>query len=156
MATTTIKATDEGERRWFYGGGTHTWKITEADSGGTVSAFEDAMTQGKNTPWHCHPDSDEVTYLIEGECLINVDGDERIMGAGGMWFVPRGTNHAFTVLSPTARILAFQIPGTASRFYWDASEPAGEGEGPVDFDRIGQVAQATGATTVLGPPPFTH
>jgi hypothetical protein len=49
-----------------------------------------------------------------------------------------------------------QVPGTAARFYWDASEPAGDGEGPVDFDRIGQVAQATGATTVLGPPPFTH
>ena len=73
-----------------------------------------------------------------------------------MWFVPRGTNHAFTVLSPTARVLAVQVPGTAARFYWDASEPAGDGEGPVDFDRIGQVAQATGATTVLGPPPFTH
>ena len=156
MATATIKAEGEGERRWFYGGGTHTWKITEADSGGMVSAFEDDMTQGKNTPWHCHPDSDEVTYLIAGECRVNVDGDERVVEAGGMWFVPRGTHHAFTVLSPTARILALQIPGTAARFYWDASEPAGEGEGPVDFARIGQVAQATGATTVLGPPPFTH
>ena len=36
MATATIKAAGEGERRWFYGGGTHTWKVTEADSGGTV------------------------------------------------------------------------------------------------------------------------
>ena len=154
MATATIKATGEGERRWFYGGGIHTWKVTEADSGGTVSAFEDEMTQGKSTPWHCHPDSDELTYLLEGECRVNVDGDERVVGAGGSWFVPRGTNHAFTVLSPFARVLACQVPGAAARFYWDASEPAGDLDGPVDFDRVRDVAANTGATNLLGPPPF--
>ena len=68
---------------------------------------------------------------------------------------PRGVSHAFTVRSPTARILAFQVPGSSQAFYWDASEPAGaEGDGPVDFGRIQEVAATTGATNVLGPPPF--
>ena len=154
MAKPTIKVAGEGERRWFYGGGIHTWKVTRTESDSTVSAFEDAMTRGKHTPWHRHPDSDEITYLLEGECRVNVDGDERVVGTGGMWFVPRGTDHAFTVLSPTARILALQVPGSAAQFYWDASEPAGEQDGPVDFARIQEVARSTGATTVLGPPPF--
>lgn len=153
-ANPTIKATGEGERRWFCGGGTHIWKVTEADSDGSVACFEDEMTAGKMTPWHCHPDSDEVSYLLDGECLVNIDGQKKRVGAGGMWFVPRGTSHAFTVLSPTARVLAVLIPGTAARFYWEASEPAGEEDGAVDFDRIGEVATATGVTTVLGPPPF--
>ena len=151
-----IRAAGEGERRWFYGGGIHTWKVTEADSGGSFFLFEDELTQGKNTPWHCHPDSDETVYLLDGEVDVNVDGEERRDGAGGMWMVPRGVSHAFTVVSPTARMLAFQTPGRAARFYWDASEPAGEHAGPVDFDRIRAVAQATGATTVLGPPPFAN
>ena len=37
-----------------------------------------------------------------------------------------------------------------------ASEPAiaTNSDGPVDFARVGQIAQATGATEILGPPPF--
>jgi hypothetical protein len=53
--------------------------------------------------------------------------------------------------------LSFQTPGDAQSFYWDASEPATNGDtGPVDFARVRSVATATGATTVLGPPPFTE
>lgn len=156
MATPTIKAADEGERRWFYGGGTHVWKVTEAESDGAISCLEDELTAGKMTPWHCHPHSEELTYLLEGECLVNIDGEERRVGAGATWFVPRGVSHAFTVLSPTARVFAIQTPGTAGRFYMEASEPAGEGDGPVDFDRIREVAMATGITDVQGPPPFAR
>ena len=154
MATPTIKAAGEGERRWFYGGGIHTWKVTEADSSGSIAMMEDVMTQGKMTPWHCHPDSDELIYLLEGECRVNIDGDERVVSAGSTWFTPRGVSHAFTVTSATAKVLAVMIPGTAARFYYDASEPAGELDGAVDFDRIREVALATGATDVQGPPPF--
>lgn len=154
MATPTIKAAGEGPRRWFYGGGTHTWKVTGDDSDGAISVFEDVMASGKSTPWHAHPESDEVTYLIDGECLVRVGDDERIVSSGGTWFVPRGVEHAFTVRSPTARILAVQTPGTAGRFYWEASEPAGDEEGELDFARLGEVARSTGVTTVLGPPPF--
>jgi hypothetical protein len=87
---------------------------------------------------------------------VKVGDDERRVDAGGMWFVPRGTSHAFTVLSPKARTLTVLSPGTAARFYWDASEPAGDEEGAVDFDRIREVAQATGVTNVQGPPPFAR
>lgn len=155
MAAPGIKAAGEGERRWFFGGGLHTWKVTEADGDGALSVIEDEMTQGKMTPWHAHPDSDEFSYLIEGECRVKVGDDERLVAAGGTWFVPRGVSHAFTVVSPTARLLAMQVPGTAARFYWDASEPAGDVDGAVDFDRIRAVAVATGATEIQGPPPFS-
>ena len=154
MAAPTIRAAGEGERRWFYGGGIHTWKVTQADSGGSVALMEDVMTQGKMTPWHCHPDSDELIYLLEGECRVNIDGHEQVLGAGSTWFTPRGVSHAFMVVSPTARVLACMIPGTAAEFYWGASEPAGDEDGSVDFDRIREVALATGATEVQGPPPF--
>jgi len=155
-ATPVMRSAGQGERRWFCGGGTHTWKVTSEQSDGAFFLFEDELTQGKMTPWHCHPDSDEMVYVLEGEVDVNVDGDQRRIAAGGMWMTPRGVAHAFTVVSPTARLLAFQSPGSAQPFYWDASEPAtDEGAGPVDFDRIRSVATATGATNVLGPPPFS-
>jgi quercetin dioxygenase-like cupin family protein len=150
-----MRTAGEGDRRWFYGGGTHTWKVSSQDSNGAFFLFEDELSQGKMTPWHCHPDTDETVYVLEGEVVVNVDGKEQRLDAGGMWMTPRGVAHAFTVVSPTARLLSFQTPGTAQAFYWDASEPATNGDaGPVDFDRIRSVAAATGATTVLGPPPF--
>jgi quercetin dioxygenase-like cupin family protein len=151
-----IRAAGEGDRRWFYGGGVHTWKVHSEESGDALFLFEDEMTQGKMTPWHCHPDSDETVYVLEGEVDLNLNGQEARVGAGGMWMSPRGVNHAFTVVSPTARLLSFQTPGSAEAFYWGASEPAGETDGAVNFDRIREVAAETGATNVLGPPPFAR
>jgi quercetin dioxygenase-like cupin family protein len=153
-ATPLIRHAGEGERRWFYGGGLHTWKVTEEESGGVFMLFEDEMTAGKVTPWHSHPDHDELIVLLEGECVVNIDGNKQTVKSGGMWMAPRGTPHAFAVVSPSARLLALQTPGSAQAFYYGASEPATDEDGPVDFDRIGAVAAATGVTKVLGPPPF--
>jgi len=153
-----VRKAGEGDQRWFSGGGLHTWKVTTEESDGAFFLFEDELTEGKMTPWHCHPETDETIYVLEGELDVNVDGDERRITAGGMWLAPRGVAHAFTVLSPVARLLSFQVPGRAQSFYWDASTATTDGDrGPVDFDRVREVAAATGATTVLGPPPFvTH
>ena len=67
---------------------------------------------------------------------------------------PRGVSHAFTVVSPTARLLSIVTPGSAGAFYYGASEPAGDEAGAVDFDRIRAMAASTGITDVQGPPPF--
>ena len=155
MTKAIIRQAGEGERRWFSGGGIQTWKVTPDDGNGSFFLFEDEMTQGKMTPWHAHPTSDELAYLLEGAVDLKIADTEARVEAGGMWMVPRGTPHAFTVVSPTARILALQSPGESGRFYWDASEPLDESAAQaVDFDRIREVAESTGATKVLGPPPF--
>ena len=61
-----IRAAGEGERRWFYGGGVHTWKCTAEETGGAFALLEDVMTEGKTTPLHRHPDCDEAVYVLEG------------------------------------------------------------------------------------------
>ena len=66
--------------------------------------------------------------MLEGEILTHGAGVERRVGKGGTIFNPRGVEHAFVVLSEVA--------------------------GPVDFRRVGEAAAATGATEILGPPPF--
>src|SRR5436190_22015665 len=106
-----IRAAGEGDKRSFLGGGLHTWKLTTDDTGGAFFLLEDVMTQGKCTPLHRHPEADETVYLLEGEILVNVDGHESQIGAGGMAFTPRGVPHAFLVVSEFARVLTFQTPG---------------------------------------------
>lgn len=149
-----VRAEGEGERRWFFGGGLHTWKATAEETDGAFFVFEDSLTRGKTTPLHRHPDQDEMVYVIEGEILYSGSGTERRVARGGTIVTPRGIAHAFVVVSETARLLFLQTPGSGQAFYRQASEPAGEVDGPVNFAKIGEAAKQTGATEVLGPPPF--
>jgi quercetin dioxygenase-like cupin family protein len=154
-----VRGKGEGEKLWFYGGGVHTWKVTAQETDGSLTVFEDALVRGKVTPLHHHPDHDEVVYVIEGEILIHRDGGDRRVGPGSLIVTPRGVTHAFLVLSETARLLVLDTPGAVGEgFYRSASVPldaSGEA-GPVDFGRIAEAAKATGATVIVGPPPFAR
>ncbi len=155
-----IRADGEGDRRWFFGGGVHTWKVRAHESNGAFLLFEDSMTGGKATPLHTHPDSDETAVVLEGEILMHVDGANHRIGAGGIGVAPRNVPHAFLVLSESAKVLFLHTPGCCEAFYWGASEPlptdgdAALAEGIVDFGRIRASAQANGGIVLLGPPPF--
>jgi quercetin dioxygenase-like cupin family protein len=152
----TVRDSGEGERRWFSGGGSHTWLATAEETGGAFLLFEFVGEQGKVTPVHIHPASDETFYILDGEILLDLDGTRRSLATGGVVVIPRGVPHAFMVASPTTRFLTLQTPGTDEAFYRLASEPAPEGSEPipVDFDRIRAAAAETGAIQILGPPPF--
>jgi quercetin dioxygenase-like cupin family protein len=164
-AAAVIRAQGEGERRWFFGGGVHTWKVRPHESNGAFLLFEDSMAGGKATPLHTHPDSDETAVVLEGEILMHVDGTDHRVAAGGIAVVQRGVPHAFLVVSDSAKILFLHTPGCCEAFYWGASEPLtgpDEGEddssvdGVVDFDRVRASAQAHGGIELLGPPPFAE
>jgi quercetin dioxygenase-like cupin family protein len=154
--TVTIRSADAAEQRWFCGGGRHTWLATEEETQGAFLLFEDALEQGKDTPLHRHDHSDETFYMLSGEILLDVDGDRRTIGAGGIAIIPRGIPHAFTVTSSEAKMLCLQTPGGGERFYRLASEPviARQPATPLDFGRVQRAAGETGAIEILGPSPF--
>jgi len=70
-----IRAHDDGERRWFFGGGLHTWKLLAEDTDGAFFLFEDTMVRDKTTPLHLHPEAHEMTYVVDGEIEIQADGN---------------------------------------------------------------------------------
>src|SRR5579862_8738364 len=134
-----VRAPSAGERLWFYGGGLHIWKVTSSDSGGAFLLFEDVMSRGKATPLHTHPEVDETLYVLEGECLLHIDGENQRLGPGAVAMAPRGVPHAFLITSDVARILFLETPGSSEAFYRGASEPATpelEAAAPVDFARV--------------------
>ena len=156
-----VKAKEEGDRRWFYGGGLHIWKATAEETNGAFILFEDRMDFGKVTPLHIHADSDETMIVLEGEIRMHLDGTEHIVGEGGIASAPRGVPHAFKVSGADgARLLCLHTPGCCQAFYWDASEPVASDDtrglhaGPVDMSRVQASAAKNGGIEILGPPPF--
>jgi quercetin dioxygenase-like cupin family protein len=153
-----IRQDGEGEQMWFAGGGAFTWKATSAETGGAFIMLEDRMVRGKTTPLHLHRNEDEAIYVIEGELLVHIEGQEHRVGPGGLFFAPRGVPHAFMVTSETAHVLAWQTPGTGESFYRDAGEPVATPEDagrPADWVRLRLVAERSESIELLGPSPFT-
>lgn len=157
-ATAVIAQQGEGERMWFAGGGVFTFKVTSSQSGGSLLLVEDVMCRGKTTPLHLHPQEEETLYVLEGEVLLHLDGEEHRIGTGGCFMAPRGVPHAFLVTSETARILAILTPGAAESFYRDAGEPSASDDDavrPPDFERLRAAAERSPSIEILGPPPFS-
>ncbi|HVF77803.1 MAG TPA: cupin domain-containing protein [Solirubrobacteraceae bacterium] len=156
-AVSIIRHNGAGEQMWFAGGGAFTWKATAAETGGAFILMEDRMEGGKVTPFHSHPNEDEALYVLEGELLVDIEGEQHRVGQGGFFFAPRGIPHAFMVTSETALVLALQTPGTGESFYREAGETvvaAADASRPADWARLREVAARSECIEILGPPPF--
>lgn len=155
-----IRQDGEGEHLWFAGGGLFTMKATSSETGGTFALFEDREVLDKSTPLHVHPGDDEVLYVLEGEILVHIDGQEHRVGERGVFVAPRGVPHAFLVTSATTRLLCLTVPGTgwAEVQYGELCEPASSddvpGSRPADFAKVREVAERSDTIEILGPPPF--
>jgi quercetin dioxygenase-like cupin family protein len=150
---------DEGEARWF-NNDLLTFKATGSQTDGAYLLVEEVARRAKVTPLHTHPTEHEAFYILDGEVLLHLDGDEWAVTAGSFVSVPPGVPHAYLVTSEMARSLILVTPGTGAmeEFFRQAGEPAAERAlpptGPLDINRIRVAAERTGAVEILGPPPF--
>ncbi len=129
--------------------------VRSEQSSGRIGVIESLMPAGAaGPPLHTH-DFDEAFYVLEGEIVLNVDGEDRLLGPGGFAVATRGEPHAFMAISET-KLLCWQTPGTAQAFFRHASEPTSDDaiDGPVDFTRVRASAKVHGGVEILGPPPF--
>jgi quercetin dioxygenase-like cupin family protein len=148
----------EGEALWFFGG-LMTLKATSEQTGGAFALTDELRPSGTPTPLHRQPNESETFFVLEGEALFHVEGEELRATAGGTAFIPRGARHAFTVVSDTAHLLILNVPGGHERFFRAAGESAPErrlpppAARPPDMERLTAIAAEYG-TEILGPPPF--
>jgi quercetin dioxygenase-like cupin family protein len=146
----------EGEPFW-YDGGLMTMKARPPQTGGSISVVEVRVPQGKATPLHLHPSSEETIFVLHGDISLHVDGTNHDFTGGATWTILRGTPHAFAVRSPEAHLLVMFTPGGGEEFFIAAGEPAARRELPPeaapDFGKYRAAAAETGLV-LLGPPPF--
>ena len=157
MSTAVIATGGEGELLWF-GGGTIRFKVRSAETGGAFAIVEDSVRRGKTTPLHAHPTFEETFYVLHGEMLFHLDGQEARCGAGSAVVVPRGAAHAFLITSDTASFLTVFTPGdVAEAFLREGGDPATSADAeppPLDIPRVVAAGDKTGGMVTLGPPPF--
>jgi quercetin dioxygenase-like cupin family protein len=148
-----VRHAGEGEQCWFFGGGVWTWKVAEADTDGALSIVEVAMDRGKVTPLHTHPIAESL-WVLAGELVYHIDGEEIALGQDDFVLVPAGVAHAFKVVSDEARVLAIQPSTACEAFYRGASEPLEGSARETDFGRIAESGRVNGGIEIVGPPPF--
>jgi len=141
----------EGDAIWL-----QNVKLPGEWSDDALCVVEVASTQGRATGLHTDP-SHETFYVLEGELLFHVDGEEFAAPAGQTIAIRRGVPHAFLIVSETARFLVMNTPGTQDRFFRAGGEPASSRDfadaPPADLERTMAAAHECGVR-FLGPPPF--
>jgi mannose-6-phosphate isomerase-like protein (cupin superfamily) len=55
--------------------------------------------------WHCHPDTDELFLVLEGELDIELRDRTVSLAAGELFVVPRGTEHRPAARKGEAKLL---------------------------------------------------
>lgn len=82
-----------------------------ADGAERIMTVEGTFFPGKGHDFHCHPNQEEVIYVLEGELEQWVEHERRLLHPGDAVVIPAATVHAsFNVSDEPARILAILSP----------------------------------------------
>jgi quercetin dioxygenase-like cupin family protein len=77
------------------------------------SLWETIVPPGGGAPSHAHSREDESFFVLSGELVIELEGEQapRRVGPGGFFFGARGRRHAFRNVGDTpARALVLSTP----------------------------------------------
>lgn len=101
-------------------------------------------------PMHIHHDAAEAFYVIDGEYVIFIEGQEWLCPAGSFIYIPRGVQHGFRVGSVPSRKLNLYAPAAMIGYFDELADRARSGAG--DPREVGAIASRYGME-VLGPVP---
>ena len=124
----------------------------KADAGSTdgiVSVLEASEPPGFGPPIHLHDDAAEAFYVLDGEYLMNLDGEEHRCPAGSFIFIPAGVPHGFRVGDVPSRKLNFYFPAAMIGYFDDLALALSRSD--VTEGDLAEIAQAH-HMHIVGPP----
>jgi mannose-6-phosphate isomerase-like protein (cupin superfamily) len=126
-------------------------KIASADTNDAFAVVEDVTPPNGGPPLHIHYEQDEWWYVLEGEFLFEVDGEQIRVGAGATVFAPKGSRHAFQNVGGTpGRTIVTVVPGGLDRFFEEVDATV-QPDAPPDPVVISALFRKHGME-LLGPP----
>ena len=124
--------------------------VAGSETGGRLALLEVHVGPDSAVPLHRHHWDDEIIYVLEGEVLFYLDGEQRPGPAGSCVLLPRGSEHSYAVKSTEARLLIIVAPAGLEHLYHEQSESRTRSMSAVEW------LVTTGAKygiEVTGPPP---
>jgi quercetin dioxygenase-like cupin family protein len=99
-------------------GGQVMFKLRDAQSGGSLIAFETVVGPGEGPPLHTHANEDETLYVIEGQVRFRLGDELETAPVGSFVFIPRGLPHTWQNHGDgPARMLIHFSPSGMERFF---------------------------------------
>ena len=124
-------------------------KADAGTTGGVVSVLEATEPPGFGPPIHVHDDAAEAFYVLEGEYVMNLDGDERRCPPGTFIFIPKGVPHGFRVGAAPSRKLNFYFPAAMTAYFDDLAAALARSD--VRDGELAEIAEAH-HMHIVGPP----
>jgi mannose-6-phosphate isomerase-like protein (cupin superfamily) len=132
------------------GGFSMSVKATGEETDGMFTLLEADEPPDFGPPLHIHHGIAEAFYVLEGEYIIFLDGDEFRCPTGSFIFIPAETPHGFRVGNVASRKLNLYLPASMVGYFDDLSDAMKEGS--PDPDRLSEIATRH-SVEVIGPVP---
>lgn len=132
------------------GGFAMTVKATDEQTGGVFTLLEADEPPGFGPPLHIHRGIAEAFYVLEGEYIIFLNGDESRCPAGSFIFIPPDTPHGFRVGDVRSRKLNLYLPAAMVGYFEDLSDAIKNDQ--ADPDLLSEIATRY-SMDVIGPVP---
>jgi quercetin dioxygenase-like cupin family protein len=139
---------------WFLGQPLEV-KVTGAQTGGAYAVTEAAPEPGFGPPAHVHHREDEAIYVVDGEFVVTIDGEDVAAGPGSLVHVAKGRVHTHRNVGPTpGRLVTVYVPAGFEQIFVDLGEPIADGaagpSAPFDPQRLVERGADYGLEIVAG------
>jgi mannose-6-phosphate isomerase-like protein (cupin superfamily) len=132
------------------GGFSMSVKASDDGTDGMFTLLEADEPPDFGPPLHIHHGIAEAFYVLQGEYIIFLDGNESHCSAGSFVFIPAETPHGFRVGKVASRKLNLYLPASMVGYFDDLSDAMKEKE--ADPDRLSEIASRY-SVEVIGPVP---
>ncbi len=114
---------------WMPGGVRTEIHLGAEGTGGAFCLLVDEPPAGWSLPAHLHRDEAETIHILEGEFVIELDGESLRLSAGQTVHVPRGVVHSSANVGERAgrRVVLFS-PAGMERFFEEAGVATADSE----------------------------
>jgi quercetin dioxygenase-like cupin family protein len=127
-----------------------TVKASTDQTDGAFTLLEAEEPPGFGPPMHIHRDAAEAFYVLAGEYIIFLAGEELPCPAGSFIFIPAGVPHGFRVGAIPSRKLNLYTPAAMIGYFDELSGALADGNADPEF--LTDMADRYGMD-VIGPVP---
>src|ERR1041384_8515502 len=124
-------------------------KADAPSPGAVVSVLEAAEPPGFGPPVPVHDDAAEAFYVLDGEYIMSLDGEEHRCPAGSFVFIPAGVPHGFRVGDAPSRKLNLYFPAAMTGYFDDLADAVRRSD--VTDAELGEIAESH-QMRIVGPP----